>query len=611
MSKRGNNRSSNEHFAIRKWNDLKIGVKVGIGFGVLIILAAIIGTAGIVTMRTIQEETNNLANKSLPSVNESVRADKQWREVLTYSQAFDHLRNPYYLNRTKEFIERFSHSLGSLIDIAKNSEDSNLDIEGLEKLNNSFSEYQVLLQEYEDIVTENNKRIEDFTSSLAYLQRSVGNSSVVNNLNAASFHILKSINNRKPHDIDEAGRYLNLAQANLYTLGGTNNANARTAINSANELIDGYKEARIIELKRNEKEDLLKVDVTALADVGVDQITEMTEETNGIIIRSRAFLVFIMVVLIVIGIILGYFISTSITRSINMGLQIAQNISNGILHRQREVTRKDEIGQLMTALNRMNNQLKFIVEDISNGIENIFVSSQKMNKNATELSEAATDQAATTEEISSSIEELHANFLQNAENASSTEKIAIQSVEGIREGNSATDLASKSLNAIIERIGFIGDLAFQTNILALNAAVEAARAGEHGRGFAVVAAEVKRLADSSKEAAEIINKVSQETVVASDEASIKLKDIVPEIEKTAQLVQGIKLASSEQEAGINQINNAIQQLNNIAQQNAYSSENMANSSSDLSTLADKLKKTISFFQTGNDEEDEENMNEEK
>jgi methyl-accepting chemotaxis protein len=603
MSKRGNNRNSSEHFAIRKWNDLKIGVKIGIGFGVLIILAAIIGTAGIVTMRTIQVETNNLANKSLPSVNESVRADNQWREILTYTQAYDHVRNPYYLNRTKEFIDRFSHSLSSLISIAKNSDDSNLNIESLEELNNSFLEYQTILSEYEDLVSENNIKLETFNNNLADLQTSIGNSSVVNNLNAASFHILKSINNRKPHDIDEAESYLNRAQAGLYTLGGSNLSKARSAINSANELIDGYQKARVVELKRNEKEDLLKVDITALADVGVDQITEMTEQTNEIIIKSRVFLVIIMIVLIIIGLILGYWISTSITRSINMGLQIAQNISNGILQRQREVTRKDEIGQLMTALNRMNNQLKFIVEDISNGIENIFVSSQKMNKNATELSEAATDQAATTEEISSSIEELHANFLQNAENASSTEKIAIQSVEGIREGNNATDLASKSLNAIIERIGFIGDLAFQTNILALNAAVEAARAGEHGRGFAVVAAEVKRLADSSKEAAEIINKVSQETVVASDEANIKLKDIVPEIEKTAQLVQGIKLASSEQEAGINQINNAIQQLNNIAQQNAYSSENMANSSSDLSTLADKLKKTISFFQAGTDEDE--------
>jgi methyl-accepting chemotaxis protein len=340
----------------------------------------------------------------------------------------------------------------------------------------------------------------------------------------------------------------------------------------------------------------------ALADVGVDQITEMTEKTNGIITDSRISLQLIMFIILIIGVVLGWAISSSITKSIKLGLQIAQNISNGVLHRQREVSRKDEIGELMTALNRMNNQLKFIVEDISGGIENMFIASQKLNKNATGLSESATDQAATTEEISSSIEELHANFLQNAENANETEQIAMASVSGIREGNEATELASKSLNSIIERIGFIGDLAFQTNILALNAAVEAARAGEHGRGFAVVASEVKRLADSSKEAAEIINKVSRDTVIASDQAGVKLKSIVPEIEKTAELIQGIKLASSEQEAGINQINNAIQQLNNIAQQNAYSSENMATSSQDLSLLADKLKKTISFFQVGSEQE---------
>jgi methyl-accepting chemotaxis protein len=281
-------------------------------------------------------------------------------------------------------------------------------------------------------------------------------------------------------------------------------------------------------------------------------------------------------------------------------LKIAQNISNGVLHRQREVSRKDEIGELMTALNRMNNQLKFIVEDISTGIQNIVLASQHMNKNASELSEAATDQAATTEEISSSIEELHANFMQNADNAEETEKIALSTVDGIREGNRATELASESLNDIIEKVSFIGDLAFQTNILALNAAVEAARAGEHGRGFAVVASEVKKLADSSKQAAELINKVSRETVVASDQAGIKLNKIVPEIEKTANLIQGIKLASAEQEVGINQINNAIQQLNNIAQQNAFSSENMATSAQDLSALAEKLKKTISFFQVGSD-----------
>jgi len=307
-----------------------------------------------------------------------------------------------------------------------------------------------------------------------------------------------------------------------------------------------------------------------------------------------------MIVILVIGIILGIIISRSITSSIKMGLSIAQNISNGVLHRQREVSRKDEIGELMTALYRMNNQLRFIVEDISMGIQNISVASQKMNKNASELSEAATDQAATTEEISSSIEELHANFMQNADNAEETAKIALVTVDGIREGNKATELASESLNDIIEKVSFIGDLAFQTNILALNAAVEAARAGDHGRGFAVVASEVKKLADSSKQAAELINKVSRETVIASDQAGLKLRKIVPEVEKTANLIQGIKLASAEQEVGINQINNAIQQLNNIAQQNAFSSENMASSAQDLSNLSEKLKKTISFFKVGSE-----------
>ncbi|MDA3881188.1 MAG: methyl-accepting chemotaxis protein [Prolixibacteraceae bacterium] len=604
MSKRENGSKSGRGFGLPKWNDLKIGAKIGTGFGLLILLAAIIGVISLFNMKEIQNETEKLATESLPSVNESVRADKQWREVLLYIQAYDHLRNPYYLSRAKENIERFTHSLNALINLAEQSEESTLNAVKLKDIKSSLVEYQSLVAHYEVLVLENEKNIDNFSSKLAKLQKTSGGSMVVNQLNAASFHLLSAINNRKPHDIGLASTYIERAKANAYTLGGNAAVAARSAVNSAENLIDGYMKARVVELKRNEVEDLLKVDVMALADVGVDQITEMTENTNSIIIESRIFLVVILVVLLLIGLVLGYFISSSITRSIKMGLQIAQNISNGVLHRQREVSRKDEIGELMTALNRMNNQLKFIVEDISGGIENIFVASQKLNKNATELSEAATDQAATTEEISSSIEELHANFLQNAENANATEEIALASVDGIREGNDATDLASKSLNAIIERIGFIGDLAFQTNILALNAAVEAARAGEHGRGFAVVAAEVKRLADSSKEAAEVINRVSHDTVIASDEASIKLKDIAPEIEKTAQLVQGIKLASSEQEAGINQINNAIQQLNNIAQQNAYSSENMANSSSDLSTLADKLKKTISFFQSGSESSDE-------
>jgi methyl-accepting chemotaxis protein len=546
-------------------------------------------------MGKIETETNYLSEKSLPSVNESVRTDKDWREILINFQAYDHLRDPYYLSRADEYIIKFSHSLDALISISKEGENSEQKIEKLSYIKNSLKDYLEIIDQYKQKISENETLIISLENEINELQKTASDTPALNNINAAGFNIITAINKRKPHEIDQAIPFLNKAKKELYKLSNSNSLKAKSIITTSEQLINGYKKARVIELKRYELENLLKVDIMALADVGVDQITEMTEKTNKIIAYSRTSLIIIMIIILGIGILLGYAISVSITRSINEGLLIAQNISNGILHNQKEVNRKDEIGELMTALLRMNNQLKFIVEDITSGIENIFVASKRMSKNSSELSEAATDQAATTEEISSSIEELHANFLQNSENANTTEAIATAAVKGIREGNTATELASESLNSIIERVGFIGDLAFQTNILALNAAVEAARAGEHGRGFAVVAAEVKKLADSSKDAAQVINKVSRETVIASDEAGIKLKKIVPEIEKTAQLIQGIKIASNEQEIGINQINNAIQQLNNIAQQNAFSSENMASSSNDLSTLADKLKKTISFF----------------
>lgn len=598
MGKRENSTKATKAYLFRKWDDLKIGVKIGIGFGLLIILAGVIGLIGFFSMGKIQTETKYLANESLPSVNESVRTDKDWREILINMQAFDYSRDDYYYTRAKEYLGKFTHSLDALINISESSDQSTLSIDKLKLIQKSLSEYETILEEYKELLVQNEVLLDALESDIASIQRNVAGTNLGNNLNAAGYHLLLSINKRKPLELDQAANYFNRARAASNGIGGATESKARTIDSNADKLISGYKKARTLELKRNEIEELLKVDIMALADVGVDQITEMTETTNTIISKSRLSLNFVMVIILVIGILLGYVISASITRSIKLGLTIAQNISNGVLHRQREVSRKDEVGELMTALNRMNNQLKFIVEEISSGIENIFIASQKMNKNATELSETATDQAATTEEISSSIEELHANFLQNAENANTTEEIAMAAVSGIRDGNQATELASKSLNSIIERVGFIGDLAFQTNILALNAAVEAARAGEHGRGFAVVAAEVKKLADSSKQAAELINKVSRETVVASDEAGVKLKNIVPEIEKTAMLIQGIKIASSEQEAGINQINNAIQQLNNIAQQNAFSSENMATSSQDLAALADKLKKVITFFKLG-------------
>jgi len=157
------------------------------------------------------------------------------------------------------------------------------------------------------------------------------------------------------------------------------------------------------------------------------------------------------------------------------------------------------------------------------------------------------------------------------------------------------------MKQIADKVTIIGDIAFQTNILALNAAVEAARAGEHGRGFAVVAAEVRKLAEKSQIAAGEINALSKSSVQIAEESGKLLASIVPDIQKTARLVQEITAASIEQNSGAEQINNAINQLNQVTQQNAAAAEEMATSTEELSSQSDQLKDMIAFFKVNQQE----------
>jgi methyl-accepting chemotaxis protein len=259
--------------------------------------------------------------------------------------------------------------------------------------------------------------------------------------------------------------------------------------------------------------------------------------------------------------------------------------------------RKDEMGDMAKSMQKLISQLKYIADKIHESSENLAEVSAKINIDANQLSQGAADQAASAEQVSSSMQEMVANIQQNTDNSKQTENIAIESAAGIKKGNESVITAADSMKKIAEKISIIGDIAFQTNILALNAAVEAARAGEHGRGFAVVAAEVRKLAEHSKVAADQINELSAQGVNISETAAKDLSAIAPEIEKTSKLVQDITSASIEQNAGAEQINNAILQLNKVTQQNAVSSDQLAHSSKFLALEAEQLKQIISFFQT--------------
>ena len=251
--------------------------------------------------------------------------------------------------------------------------------------------------------------------------------------------------------------------------------------------------------------------------------------------------------------------------------------------------------ELMEGLQKMVDKLKEVVMEVQSAADNVASGSQELASSAQEMSQGATEQAASAEEASSSMEEMSSNIRQNADNALQTEKIATKSASDAQEGGKAVAQTVSAMKEIAGKISIIEEIARQTNLLALNAAIEAARAGEHGKGFAVVASEVRKLAERSQNAAAEISELSSASVNVAETAGNMLNRMLPDIQKTAELVQEISAASKEQDTGAEQINKAIQQLDQVIQQNAGASEEMSSTAEELSSQAEQLQSTIAFF----------------
>ncbi len=301
---------------------------------------------------------------------------------------------------------------------------------------------------------------------------------------------------------------------------------------------------------------------------------------------------------LILAIGLGVILSRSITRPILKGVDFAQHMAEGDFTSELAINQKDEIGILANALNNMVQKLRSIVAEVQSASENVASGSEELSSTAQSMSQGATEQAANVEEISSSVEQMSSNIRQNAENAQQTQTIALQAAQDAEAGGKAVLEAVTAMKHIAEKITIIEEIARQTNLLALNAAIEAARAGEHGKGFAVVAAEVRKLAERSGGAAAEISDLSSSTVSIAERAGDMLTKMVPDIRKTADLVQEIAAASHEQDVGGQQINKAVQQLDQVVQQNASASEEMASTSEELSSQAETLMSTMSFFRVG-------------
>jgi methyl-accepting chemotaxis protein len=361
---------------------------------------------------------------------------------------------------------------------------------------------------------------------------------------------------------------------------------------------------------------------------------EKSQAIESAVVSTRSGILIGLLAAVLAAVLIAWTIVRSITRPLATASALIGRVAQGDLTSKVEVDSKDELGQMIAAMNRMVDnlhnaadvagrisegdltveatalsdkdalghalirmlqKLQGTVGEVGAAAANVAAGSEEMSATAQTLSQGASEQAASAEQTTSSMEEMAASVQQNADNARQTDKIASQAAGDAKSSGDAVRRTVDAMKDIAQKISIIEEIARKTDLLALNAAVEAARAGEHGKGFAVVASEVRKLAERSQTAAAEISRLTSSGVETAEGAGQLLDKLVPDIQKTAELVREIAAASAEQNIGAGQVNKAIQQLDQVIQQNASVSEEMASTAEELSSQAEILQSTVGFF----------------
>jgi methyl-accepting chemotaxis protein len=368
---------------------------------------------------------------------------------------------------------------------------------------------------------------------------------------------------------------------------------------------------------------LLKKEAWPLTRQSLEALDTIVAHESGLVVqakvaaqqeyaRAKMLMMTLGLLAVAIGALIAWLISRSITRPINAAVLVAETVASGDLSSRIEATSTDETGRLLAALKKMNDNLLDVVSRVRSGTDTISMGSNEIAAGNLDLSSRTEGQASSLEETASSMEELTSTVKQNADNARQANQLAASASEVARKGGAIVEHVVETMGAInsssrkiVDIIGVIDGIAFQTNILALNAAVEAARAGEQGRGFAVVATEVRNLAQRSASAAKEIKELIGASVANVDagsrlvnDAGQTMGDIVDSIQRVTDIMGEITAASQEQTIGIEQINMAIVQMDEVTQQNAALVEEAAAASQSMQEQAGELAAVVGFFKTG-------------